>query len=263
MSYTEFHQALMTHRKTYALASILRLRNSAACGHLAFLWCWALDNAPTGELTNIDAGAIARAADWPKSAAVFINALVAAGFVDDVDGLLTLHDWDQYGGKLVRARAANNERMKRARASHVPDTNGTRALQEKSREEKSRAAAAAAAAREDDPPPTTFDGTDPATRCYRAFMDQSPGGFNGTIRDHIDGLLEGGTPPEVIEEACRISAEEGGNKGWAFVSAVIRRLSSGQSKSKKPTLTGPDGRPFQSGLEIVKTGGRIIDVEAV
>lgn len=248
MSWIEFHQALPTHRKTYAVAAILRVKRAAVCGHMAMLWCWALDNAPSGDVSEINASVLAHAADWTGNANAFVSALIAAGFIDDVAGALTLHDWDDYAGKLLRARAAHRERSVRARSAH-------RAVLPNRTVQNSTAAAAAAAV-EDDLPPTTFDGSDPATRCYRAFMDQSPGGFNGTIRDHIDGLLEGGLAPEVIEEACRISAEEGGNKGWAFVSAVIRRLSSGQSRKK---VNGRDGTSFVSGLDIVpNTGLRLV-----
>ncbi|MDE3097428.1 MAG: hypothetical protein KGK07_15695 [Chloroflexota bacterium] len=263
----EFHQALTTHRKTSALAGILGVRNAHAAGHLAFLWCWAVDNAPSGDITDVNLAAIARAADWPKKPETLISALVAAGFVDDNGGRLTLHDWDEYAGRLIAKRARNKLRMRcarnghnpcvcNARATHVQDTcadtvqtcaglpapapapaplrnqhqHQAPAPAPDGAQAPGAGAAAPAPPGDDDPPPTLFgDSAAPATRCYRAWQDQSPGGLNRVVQDNIDGLLSAGVPAPLIEEACRLAGESGGNKPWRYVSSIIQRLQEGRA----------------------------------
>lgn len=108
MAWFEFHQSLTTHRKLYAMASKLRSRRSATAGYLAFLWSWALDNAPDGDLTDIDDEAIKLAADWPRGAGEFISALRESGFLDTGERRM-LHDWDDYAGRLMYQRERNRK----------------------------------------------------------------------------------------------------------------------------------------------------------
>jgi hypothetical protein len=89
---------------------------------------WAVDNAPHGDLTDISAATIARAALWPrKNHATFVGALVDAGFIDSENERLLIHDYEEYIGKLTARREQNKDRMSRARAGHVRNTNGARA----------------------------------------------------------------------------------------------------------------------------------------
>jgi hypothetical protein len=135
MAWFEFHQSLVTHRKLYGLADRLHIGRAQAAGHLAFLWAWALDNAPDGDLSDVPASTIKHAADWPKKAEAFVAALEDEGWLEDGH----LHDWDDYAGKLGAARAKNRARMSCARRGHKPCTCGTRArnVQGYSTEEKS------------------------------------------------------------------------------------------------------------------------------
>lgn len=127
MAWIEVHQALVTHRKLKALARSLRVRRAVALGHLVCLWCWALDNAPDGDLAGIDERDIQEAADWPKKPGTFLEALVATGFLDDKGGQLIIHDWDDYAGRLIANRAANADRMRRKRAAEEADRGNARA----------------------------------------------------------------------------------------------------------------------------------------
>jgi len=134
------HQSLGTHRKTLALADELGTSVPAAVGHLVLLWCWALDNAPGGFLGHIRPKTIAVAAMWRKRPGDFLAALVTAGFVDEPqDGPLSLHDWDEYAGRLMYQRARNRANVsahrKRLQDGDAPVTSPSRV--EKRREEES------------------------------------------------------------------------------------------------------------------------------
>jgi len=71
-------------------------------GHLHWLWWWALDTQPDGDLSAYDPEDIAEAAGWEGDAAVFVAALMNCGPGDKlgfIDPDMRLHDWDEYGGK--------------------------------------------------------------------------------------------------------------------------------------------------------------------
>lgn len=117
MAWIEVHQALPTHRKTLALASLLDVDPEPLVGHLVCLWLWALDNAPDGVI-EASPRIIARVAGWRGDHDAFVAALETAGFAERVDDLkYIIHDWDDYAGKLVDRRKSNAERMRAARAS--------------------------------------------------------------------------------------------------------------------------------------------------
>ena len=121
MAWIELHQAVWTHRKTFELAAALDLSETYAAAHLLRLWCWALDNAPDGNLTDVSDRAIARGADWSGEPEAFVAALTQAGWLD---ADRAIHDWEQYAGRLIDRREANAERMRKARANRVsPDKN--------------------------------------------------------------------------------------------------------------------------------------------
>jgi hypothetical protein len=107
MAWIETHQSLLTHRKTYEAADLLEIKPVYLVGHLVSLWCWCLDNAPDGTLKSVSPRIIARAAQWDDDPNTFVNALVAAGYLDVSDDTLTIHDWWDYAGKLIDRRQAN------------------------------------------------------------------------------------------------------------------------------------------------------------
>src|SRR4030065_242408 len=112
-------QSLRHHRKLLTLANELGVETAAATGHLVLLWLWCLDNAPTGILKRINGQQISTACAWTGDPNELVTALLSAGFLDKCGrgGIsLRIHDWYEYAGKLLEARAANRERMRRARA---------------------------------------------------------------------------------------------------------------------------------------------------
>lgn len=75
------------------LAAALGISRAAATGHLTFLWLWALDYAPHGDVSSFTHKEIAYAADYEGDPKKFYVTLDVTGWVDK-DG--KLHDWDKY-----------------------------------------------------------------------------------------------------------------------------------------------------------------------
>ena len=127
MAWIESHQSLGQHPKTKRLARKLGCSMPAAVGHMQYLWWWALDYAPDGDLARFDDEDIADACQWEGEASMFVGALAEAGFLDG----RAIHDFDVYVGRIVSKREANAERQRqyRERNAHVTrDKHVTNAL---------------------------------------------------------------------------------------------------------------------------------------
>jgi hypothetical protein len=95
----------LDHPKTLDLASRLNVSRVAVIGHLELLWAFTGKQSPQGNIGKWPDGAIARACDWMGPATVFIEALVASGFLDHSDEhRLTVHDWSVHAQSWVRAK---------------------------------------------------------------------------------------------------------------------------------------------------------------
>ena len=114
MAWIESHQTLGTHLKLRRLARALGISRAQAIGHLHYLWWWAVDNAPTGDLSTLTAAEIAEVAEWADSEDVFVAALRQCRWLDP-DGFL--HDWEDYAGRLIAEREADRERKRLARVA--------------------------------------------------------------------------------------------------------------------------------------------------
>lgn len=123
MAWIELHQTLPRHPKLARLANRLRIPRAQAAGHLTFLWLWALDYCPTGNLSALEPAEISAAADFGGDAELFAKSLRESGWIDE-DGCI--HDWHEYAGRLVDERIQSKERMrayrerKRAAQEHSP-----------------------------------------------------------------------------------------------------------------------------------------------
>ena len=131
----ESHTALREHPKLKRLARLLGINRREAAGLLHWLWWWAMDYAPDGNLSAYTEADIADGLDWEGDAKKLIAALREAGFIDKKE--FKLHDWEDYGGRLYRRREHNAELMRKTRAKdkdtkcatreqHVEDTSTTR-----------------------------------------------------------------------------------------------------------------------------------------
>lgn len=114
MAWVESHQSLGQHPKTRKLARILNVPIPQAIGHLHMLWWWALDYAQDGDLSRYEDADIADAVLWEGSPALLMASLLDARFLDQPDGKPRIHDWDQYGGKLIARRKADAARKPRS-----------------------------------------------------------------------------------------------------------------------------------------------------
>lgn len=110
--WTESHQSLRFHPKTNKAVKILGVDRFKLIGHLHGLWWWCLDYAKDGDLSRYSEEQIAEGAGYDGDAIDFVAALVDAGFIDRD---WRVHDWQQYGGKILRQRDSNSDRQARFR----------------------------------------------------------------------------------------------------------------------------------------------------
>lgn len=127
MAWIEVHQALRDHRKILDLSEALDLPEPYIVGHLVYLWLWAVDNAPDGVLPS-SRRIIEKAAAWQGQQGRLVDALITCGLLDD-NGVLSIHDWDDYVGKLIDQRQSNAARQRahrereKAKKNTVTDSN--------------------------------------------------------------------------------------------------------------------------------------------
>lgn len=116
MAWIKSFQELGRHPKTRRLARSLGISMPEAVGHLNYLWWWTLDFAKDGILSRYTVEDIADGGEWEGDPAKFVDALIDAGFLDCDEEGMSIHDWAEYGGKLVKEREDNYNRVKRSRA---------------------------------------------------------------------------------------------------------------------------------------------------
>lgn len=138
--YIPSYASLGNHPKLLKFARRMEIDKVQAIGHLHCLWWWSMTYAPDGDLSDFDTYDIALAAEYQGDPDLLWNELERAGFIDD-DG--TLHDWTDYGGKVLTQREKNAEKQARYRTKQGRNRNVTVTLPEsdgleKSREEKKR-----------------------------------------------------------------------------------------------------------------------------
>lgn len=118
MAWIQIHQQLKDHRKVLAAADELDIEPAHMLGLLISFWLWAIDNAPDGSLAGISDRMITRAAQWDKDPEEFVAALTSASLLDVTeDGVLEIHDWSEYTGKLIEQRENEKNRSRARRAA--------------------------------------------------------------------------------------------------------------------------------------------------
>ena len=105
------------HPKTRRLARRLGCPAAAAVGYMASLWGWAQLYAPDGRLGAFDPEELEIGAGWEGEYGAFVAATVAAGYLDETPAGLAIHDWTDWGGRLVEMRAAERQRSAKRRAA--------------------------------------------------------------------------------------------------------------------------------------------------
>lgn len=124
MAWIESHTTLREHPKTKHLCRLLKITRREGVGLLHFLWWWALDYAPEGDLSAWSDEDIADAVDWKRNAGVMMDALLGAGFIDSDR---QIHDWYEFAERRIARRRANAERMRAKRATNNAQPTETRA----------------------------------------------------------------------------------------------------------------------------------------
>ena len=113
MAWIEAHQELREHPKTKRLCRLLGVSRREGVGLLLFLWWWAYDYAPDGDLSGFSDDDIADGIDWAGAPDALLAALCEAGWLDVAR---RVHDWDDYAGRWFERRRADAERKRSARA---------------------------------------------------------------------------------------------------------------------------------------------------
>jgi hypothetical protein len=128
--YIESHQSLRNHPKVKKAARLAGINEFEMIGRLHCLWWWAIDYAPDGDVTKYSKEDIEAAVDWNGDPGKLYDALIECGFnghcglLEDVDGLIVIHDWQMYGGKIIGRRETDAERkrnIRRTSAGHPQD----------------------------------------------------------------------------------------------------------------------------------------------
>jgi len=114
MAWIKSDESLSQHPKVDELAEILKLHPAQVIGHLHYLWWWALSYADSGDITKYQKR-IAKAANYDGDNDEFIKALVEAGWLDQYDNELIIHDWAEYHGTLIDRRQIDRDRKRKQR----------------------------------------------------------------------------------------------------------------------------------------------------
>lgn len=115
MAWLQVHQTLKDHRKLFDAADQLEVEPPHMMGLLVSFWLWALDNAPTGSLSDITPRMISRAAQWDGDPEKLAKTLIRAGWIDEKE------DGNARDPRLVRVRRqANRPAASRERAFPQP-----------------------------------------------------------------------------------------------------------------------------------------------
>lgn len=120
MAWLKIYQSIREHRKILDAADDLEIDPPYMIGLLTSFWLWALDNAPDGDVSNISARNIARAAQWGGDADKLLESLISAGLLDCYDSeteqsTILIHDWEEYAGGLIQEREKERERSRARR----------------------------------------------------------------------------------------------------------------------------------------------------
>lgn len=80
---------------------------------LLYLWLWAAENRPSGNLNGLDAWSIATACAWPGEADVFVGTLLEVGYLEKLGEHYVLHDWS-YHNAYAAAAVQRSEKASKA-----------------------------------------------------------------------------------------------------------------------------------------------------
>lgn len=103
--------SLPTHPKTKKL---MRKLGDRAFYSLINLWSFVAMNKPDGILVNMDEEDIEIAADWIGQYSKFVLALIELKFINKIDGVYIIHDWEEHNGYAFHAKERSEKAKKAA-----------------------------------------------------------------------------------------------------------------------------------------------------
>lgn len=128
MAWISVHDSI-DGKKLRKFSKALGCSLSEATGLLVYLWQWGLENADKeGEIEDADRDDVASI--WAGktsenlSGRIIVDKLIETGWIDDIDGCLYLHDWDQWQDPWYKAldkRKRDVERKRKQRQSPTQD----------------------------------------------------------------------------------------------------------------------------------------------
>lgn len=182
---------LRNHRKTRRLRKRL---GADACWSLVCLFLFAGEQRWTGELHGMSAEDIEDEADWDGKPGEFVDTLVELRFLDIVDGIYVIHDWEQHnpfaatkGQRIEKGRKAAEARWSKAR-EHAPSMPGA------SHEHAPGNAKAADAASKQCPPAPAPAPTRPSESPDTSSLGDAAGADAGPPAADRSGAFEGHGP---------------------------------------------------------------------
>lgn len=101
-----------SHPKILALARRLSIRRAEARGLMAGLWTYVLDQAPDGDLSDMDPIGIEEGAEWEGETGAFYRAASELRLLDLQDGVARVHDWMEFAGSFREAHKKAKLRRK-------------------------------------------------------------------------------------------------------------------------------------------------------
>lgn len=97
---------LPTHPKTKKL---IKRTGTDGAWRLVCLFAWVAGNRPDGNLSGLTAEDVELCVDWPGADGAFVEALLAVGFLEGVDGAYRMHDWQDHNPWAAGSDARSNK----------------------------------------------------------------------------------------------------------------------------------------------------------
>ena len=130
MVWISMYRELLTHPKLRKFMRSSGLSRNEAAGTLFSVWAWGVDNAErNGMILEADRRDIADVisagsglSDGVKPSKV-VDSMVESGWIDELDGHLYLHDWDEWQEmyyRFIDKREKDTARKRRASRPHLP-----------------------------------------------------------------------------------------------------------------------------------------------
>ena len=113
----ESHASLRDHPKLKRLSRFLGISKHEAIGLLHCLWWWAqeyVQNSEGSVIPPYEAEDIKDATEWAGGSDELLSSLIKAGFLDESNGKVCIHDWGKYIGKLLARLEKDRQRHRKS-----------------------------------------------------------------------------------------------------------------------------------------------------